>query len=98
MVEQPSRVSELMARWIARRIAARAIFNLKLPMKKRWDELRRCRAILVEGPAAAGAELELRVKHLYHDREEVTAYLARLDARSRPGGGQGGGPYHSGGR
>lgn len=80
MVEQPSRVAGLMTRWIAEGHAARAVFNLKLPMKKRWQELQRCRGILADGLARAGVRFELRVKQLYHDREEVTAYLAALDA------------------
>ena len=42
VVEQPSRIAELVARWIADGAARRAIFNLKLPMKKRYDEVRRC--------------------------------------------------------
>jgi 23S rRNA (cytidine2498-2'-O)-methyltransferase len=44
-------------------------------MKKRFEELERCRAIIDE--ALGGAGYYLRFKHLYHDREEVTGYLAR---------------------
>jgi 23S rRNA (cytidine2498-2'-O)-methyltransferase len=80
MVEQPWRVADLMARWIAGGHANRAIFNLKLPMKKRWQELGRCRELIAEALAAAGVRYELRLKQLYHDREEVTAYLAKLDS------------------
>jgi 23S rRNA (cytidine2498-2'-O)-methyltransferase len=79
MVEQPSRVADLMAAWIADGHATRAIFNLKLPMKKRWQELQRCLAIVEDRLAASATRFELRAKQLYHDREEVTAYLARLD-------------------
>jgi len=74
MVESPSRVSALAARWVAQGWCREAIFNLKLPMKKRWEEVARARGIVEE--AFAGAPLRLRMKHLYHDREEITAWLA----------------------
>jgi 23S rRNA (cytidine2498-2'-O)-methyltransferase len=44
-------------------------------MKKRFEELERCRAIIDE--ALGGSGYYLRMKQLFHDREEVTAYLAR---------------------
>lgn len=76
MVEQPSRVAELIGRWFADGMARQAIFNLKLPMKKRIaaldDALRRIDDIL----AAAGIRYSITAKQLYHDREEVTVYLA----------------------
>lgn len=75
MVEQPLRIAALCAGWIADGAAERAIFNLKLPMKKRYEELRLCRQAIAE--ALAGQPYELHIKQLYHDREEVTAYLHR---------------------
>lgn len=74
MVESPSRVSALAARWVAQGWCRQAIFNLKLPMKKRWEEVGRAREIVAE--ALAGMPHRLRMKHLYHDREEVTAWLS----------------------
>jgi 23S rRNA (cytidine2498-2'-O)-methyltransferase len=74
MVESPSRIAGLAARWIAQGWCREAIFNLKLPMKKRWEEVGRARTII--GEALAGAAYRLRLKHLYHDREEITAWLA----------------------
>jgi len=44
-------------------------------MKKRWEEVERCRAIIDE--ALGGGGYYLRLKQLYHDREEVTGYIAR---------------------
>ncbi|MFO1325021.1 MAG: 23S rRNA (cytidine(2498)-2'-O)-methyltransferase RlmM [Burkholderiales bacterium] len=79
IVLQPVRIAELAARWIADGAARRAIFNLKLPMKKRYDEVQRCEQRIAEITARAGVRYTLRVKQLYHDREEVTAYLARAD-------------------
>jgi len=74
MVEQPRRVVELIAQWFAQGHCRHAIFNLKLPMKKRYDEVQSCFAILRETAAAAGLRIELRAKQLYHDREEVTVF------------------------
>ena len=74
MVESPSRVCALVARWVAEGWCREAVFNLKLPMKKRWEEVQRARGIIEE--ALAGAPHRVRMKHLYHDREEVTAWLA----------------------
>jgi 23S rRNA (cytidine2498-2'-O)-methyltransferase len=79
IVEQPIRIAELVARWIADGAARRAIFNLKLPMKKRYDEVRRCEQRIAEIVRGKGLRHTLRVRQLYHDREEVTAYLARID-------------------
>ena len=43
IVEQPRRIAALVAEWIADGAARRAIFNLKLPMKKRYEEIALCR-------------------------------------------------------
>ena len=75
MVESPSRIAHLASRWIAEGWAPQCIFNLKLPMKKRWEEVLRCRGIIDE--ALGGGGYFLRMKQLYHDREEITCYLAR---------------------
>ncbi|MFO1397230.1 MAG: 23S rRNA (cytidine(2498)-2'-O)-methyltransferase RlmM [Burkholderiales bacterium] len=79
IVEQPIRIADLVAHWIADGMARRAIFNLKLPMKKRYDEVRRCEQRIAQVMDAAGVRHTLAVRQLYHDREEVTAYLARVD-------------------
>lgn len=78
MVESPSRIAGLVAAWIERGWCRESIFNLKLPMKRRWEEVQRCREIIDE--ALGGRGYYLRMRQLYHDREEVTGYLARRAA------------------
>jgi 23S rRNA (cytidine2498-2'-O)-methyltransferase len=75
MVEQPARIAALAARWFAEGNCRYAIFNLKLPMKKRYEEVRRCRRIIEATLTDAKIPFRLGFKQLYHDREEVTAYL-----------------------
>ena len=75
VVEQPIRIAELVARWIADGSAKRAIFNLKLPMKKRYDEVRRCMQRIDE---IVSAPHGLDVRQLYHDREEVTGFVEKV--------------------
>ena len=75
MVEQPGRVAALMAEWVAGDRCRHTIFNLKLPMKKRFIEVQRCSQIIAERMRQTGQPWELRMRHLYHDREEITCYL-----------------------
>jgi 23S rRNA (cytidine2498-2'-O)-methyltransferase len=72
MVEQPQRVAALMGEWLHRGHAARAIFNLKLPMKQRWRAVADCLGSMRERLPG----VTLRAKQLYHDREEITVYAA----------------------
>ncbi|MBS0213311.1 MAG: 23S rRNA (cytidine(2498)-2'-O)-methyltransferase RlmM [Proteobacteria bacterium] len=74
MVESPRKVAARIAQWFAQGWCRRAIFNLKLPMKKRWDETKLCLDLLRD---QAGGTLALRARQLYHDREEITVYAAR---------------------
>jgi 23S rRNA (cytidine2498-2'-O)-methyltransferase len=48
MVEQPSRVAQLVGHWLVRGDARAALFNLKLPMKKRWPETVACLSALAD--------------------------------------------------
>ncbi|MDO4709682.1 MAG: 23S rRNA (cytidine(2498)-2'-O)-methyltransferase RlmM [Pseudomonadota bacterium] len=74
MVEQPIRVAARMAEWFANGWCQQAIFNLKLPMKKRWAETRRCLELFQQHAGALGT---LRAKQLYHDREEITVFASK---------------------
>ncbi|MGX5730674.1 23S rRNA (cytidine(2498)-2'-O)-methyltransferase RlmM [Pseudoxanthomonas beigongshangi] len=71
MVEQPRRVAERMATWFREGWCRHAVFNLKLPMKKRWDETRLCLDLFAE---QASRPLTVRARQLYHDREEITVF------------------------
>ncbi len=81
LVDKPARVVELMARWLRRGWAKQALFNLKLPMQRRWQAVEgaRERFFKVLGPEADAFELTAR--HLYHDREEVTLLALRIPGR-----------------
>lgn len=79
MVEKPQKVSELMAKWVANEWCTEAMFNLKLPMKSRYDSLMDCLEFIREYLEDNGCQkYSLKAKHLYHDREEVTVHLRRL--------------------
>ena len=74
MVEQPARIAQLVAMWFREGWTERAIFNLKLPMKKRLEEVQKCRGVIELAMQLSGRDFELRIKQLYHDREEVTGF------------------------
>ncbi len=75
IVEQPIRVADLMASWLAEGWCKHAIFNLKLPMKKRYQEVQKCLDLVAQRINDAGLSYEMRSKQLYHDREEVTVFV-----------------------
>ncbi|OGT19999.1 MAG: 23S rRNA (cytidine(2498)-2'-O)-methyltransferase RlmM [Gammaproteobacteria bacterium RBG_16_57_12] len=77
VVEQPIRIAELMASWLVSDWCNHAIFNLKLPMKKRYPEVKRCLALIEQKLSEAGIDYILRARQLYHDREEVTVFITR---------------------
>lgn len=74
MVEQPQRVAKLVGEWLADGRCRRAIFNLKLPMKKRYEMVQDCQRVLNSRLEAAGVDCRLAFKQLYHDRAEITGY------------------------
>lgn len=78
MVEKPVRVAHLMADWFIGDWCHDAIFNLKLPMKKRYDAVQQyVQAIHQRLSEAEIRGYTLSAKHLYHDREEITVYLRK---------------------
>ena len=77
MVEKPGRVAELVARWFASGWCRAAVFNLKLPMKKRFEAW--LQALQVLRPLAA--KQHIRARQLYHDREEITVAVVPTELR-----------------
>ena len=78
MVEQPIRISKLMAKWLINGWCRETIFNLKLPMKKRYQEVQLCLNYLEEELTKQGFWFKIQAKHLYHDREEITVHVTIL--------------------
>ncbi|MEZ5505829.1 MAG: 23S rRNA (cytidine(2498)-2'-O)-methyltransferase RlmM [Gammaproteobacteria bacterium] len=75
IVEKPARVAELMERWLTKGWCRFAVFNLKLPMKKRWQEVDQILTRLRDELDAAGIQYQLAARQLYHDREEITVFV-----------------------
>lgn len=78
IVEQPIRISKLIAKWLINGWCRETIFNLKLPMKKRYQEVQLCLNYLEEELTKQGFWFKIQAKHLYHDREEITVHVAIL--------------------
>lgn len=83
MAEKPARVAALMADWLAEGHCEEIVFNLKLPMKKRYEEVELCRTLIDERLADAHMPYSLGMRQLYHDREEITAHLRCRTAEKR---------------
>jgi 23S rRNA (cytidine2498-2'-O)-methyltransferase len=75
MVEQPSRIANLVALWLREEYCRHVIVNLKLPMKKRFDEVQICLGIIAN-QNKHHSKLVMRCKQLYHDRDEVTLFAS----------------------
>lgn len=78
MAEKPARVAALVALWLSRGWCQETIFNLKLPMKKRYQEVRQNLDFICQHLQDNGITAEIQAKQLYHDREEVTVHVRRL--------------------
>ncbi len=77
MIEKPQRVGPLMCDWLIAGDCQEIIFNLKLPMKKRYETVQEVLSDMRERFASANLTVEFQAKHLYHDREEVTVHLRK---------------------
>ncbi len=78
VVDKPVRTAHLAVEWMLNGWCNEMIFNLKLPMKQRYQETRQCLNLIEDQLAAAGIDFKLSARHLYHDREEITCHLRRL--------------------
>ncbi|MCG7650105.1 MAG: 23S rRNA (cytidine(2498)-2'-O)-methyltransferase RlmM [Pseudomonadota bacterium] len=77
MIEQPDRVAKLMGDWLVKHWATHAIFNLKLPMKQRYETVVEAMTLLRGRLNALEDAFAVKVRHLYHDRDEVTVTIVR---------------------
>lgn len=75
MIEQPQKVAKLMAKWLANGWCKEAVFNLKLPMKQRYDSVKNAHKAISEILDEQQLNFQFQAKHLYHDREEITVHL-----------------------
>lgn len=78
IVDQPRKTARMAVDWVGEKLCRYTVFNLKLPMKKRYEEWLICREIIEQGLEQAGVDYRLRARHLYHDREEITCFIERL--------------------
>ncbi|KKO48871.1 23S rRNA methyltransferase [Arsukibacterium sp. MJ3] len=81
MIEQPQRVADRIADWIINGWCQESIFNLKLPMKRRYETVQEVLENLENKLLSADIKYQLLVKHLYHDREEVTVLVRNVVMR-----------------
>jgi 23S rRNA (cytidine2498-2'-O)-methyltransferase len=75
IVDQPIRIAKLVGDWMKNGWCRSSVFNLKLPMKKRYDEVKKCIDLIRKDLDRTCGGHSLSVKQLYHDREEVTGYV-----------------------
>lgn len=77
MIEQPNRVTDRICDWLIAGWCQETIFNLKLPMKKRYDVVSQSMDHIHQRLQKAGVNYHIQAKHLYHDREEITVHIQR---------------------
>ena len=77
MIEKPQRVAKLMSEWLLNGYCKEAMFNLKLPMKGRYQQVSNDLQAMKDAFKESNVKYELYAKHLYYDREEITVH-ARL--------------------
>lgn len=75
VVDKPARTLALMQKWLVQGWARCALFNLKLPMARRYRESRALLDRLAEGLDTNRIAARIQAAHLYHDREEITVWV-----------------------
>ncbi|WP_458031847.1 23S rRNA (cytidine(2498)-2'-O)-methyltransferase RlmM [Providencia stuartii] len=78
MVEKPAKVAALITEWLLHGWCRETIFNLKLPMKKRYEEVSHILEKMRTQLAENGINVRIQAKQLYHDREEITVHVQRI--------------------
>ncbi len=66
---RPLEVAAMLAKWARRNWAGMLVANIKLPMKTKVDLLARVFDVLQNG-----GWRDVRARHLYHDRDEITLF------------------------
>lgn len=77
MIDSPKKVAGRICDWFIDDWCQEAIFNLKLPVKRRFHTVEECLELIYTRLEEAGLGYRLAAKHLYYDREEITVYLSR---------------------
>lgn len=75
IVDKPARTSSLIIKWFTQGFCRYAVFNLKLPMKQRYNEVNLCREKIISTLKSHNIHAHLQFKQLFHDREEVTGFI-----------------------
>ncbi|TGG94115.1 23S rRNA (cytidine(2498)-2'-O)-methyltransferase RlmM [Natronospirillum operosum] len=75
MVESPARVAERMLDWLTAGWCRNAVFNLKLPMKKRWQTWQDIEQRLHARLSGASRNWQIQARQLYFDRAEITVCI-----------------------
>lgn len=78
MVEKPAKVTALVVKWLINGWCQETIFNLKLPMKKRYQQVQDSLDFIRQQLSASSIKAEIQARQLYHDREEITVHIRRL--------------------
>lgn len=79
IVEKPARTAAMVEVWFIEKWCREAIVNFKLPMKQRYQEVTKLINKLHEQFIAHGIKVKITCKQLYHDREEITCHLQRIN-------------------
>ncbi len=79
IVEKPARTAAMVQTWLAEGWCKEAIVNFKLPMKQRYLEVMKLTERMQDHFIDHGIKVNITCKQLYHDREEITCHLQRLN-------------------
>jgi 23S rRNA (cytidine2498-2'-O)-methyltransferase len=80
MIERPDRVAQLITEWLLKPFARAAIFNLKLPMKMRFETVNGLlKKMDLQLQQSNDMSFIIRCKHLYHNRDEVTVSVLPVE-------------------
>jgi len=75
IVEKPKLIANLICKWLIKKWCKYTIFNLKLPMKKKYEEIKKCKYYIMSNLEKNKTRYNFYIKQLYHDREEVTGFI-----------------------